>query len=270
MRGASGRAGSTLVTSMAMDVRSEVLGYVGEANADTRFSQSYLPAAIMQRCGCTPGQVWEALWGLVGERLIYLDPAGQGSSTDNWQWRLSADGALAVKGGSWEPRDPDGFLRRLRRQVPGLDPIALKYVQEALHAFNARCFLASAVMLGVASERVFLGLAEAVATAVGTPAGGLRKALDNPRASQHSRFKELRQVLEPRRKEIPNDLADVLTLDAVSELLRISRNEAGHPTGRDVDEDTARTHLLIAGGYLERMTQMRDHFAQQPPASATS
>ena len=50
---------------------------------------------------------------LVGDGLIYLDTAGQGSGTDNWRWRLSEVGQRVAKGGIWEPRDPDGYLVRL-------------------------------------------------------------------------------------------------------------------------------------------------------------
>jgi hypothetical protein len=121
-------------------------------------------------------------------------------------------------------------------------------------------------MLGVASEQAFLQLAHTVVFSVGSDATKLPAALANPRASQHGRFNELRKVLEPRRAQLPHDLADNLTLDAVGELLRVTRNEAGHPTGSSIDEDTARTHLLIAGGYLKKMAELQRHFASTAPA----
>lgn len=246
-----------------MTVRAQVLEFLATPQADTRYHDAYLPAAIRQRSGCRPHEVWEALWGLVGEGLIYLDPAGQANanSQHNWRWRLSSIGVAAAQGGSWEPRDPEGYLRRLRREISDADPVVLRYVEEALGAFNARCYLAASVMLGVASEHAFLQLARTVAVALKPDASKLAAALANPRASQHSRFIELRKLLEPRRPQLPHDLADNLTLDAVSDLLRITRNEAGHPSGSSVDEDTARTHLLIAGGYLKKMTDLQHHFA---------
>lgn len=245
-----------------MSVRTHVLDALASPEADPRYGESYLPETIRERAGCGSHEVWEALWGLVGEGLIYLDPAGQGNSQANWRWKLSSIGLKAVSGGSWEPRDPEGYLRRLRQLVPDLDSVVLRYVEEALGAFNARCYLAASVMLGVASEQAFLQLAGTVANALRPDAGKLTAALANPRASQHSRFIEMRKLLEPRRSELPRDLADNLTLDAVSELLRITRNAAGHPTGSSVDEDTARTHLLIAGGYLKRMADLQRHFRE--------
>ncbi len=213
---------------------------------------------------------------MTADGLIYLDPDGQGSGTDNWRWRLSERGRAAATGGSWEPYDPEGYLTRLRRQVPDLDPVALRYVKEALGAFNARCFLASSVMLGVASEQVFIGLANSTVAAfdavpeLGGAADKLKQALNNPKQSQHTRFLELRKRLEPLRPKLPDDLGDNLTMDAVSDLLRVTRNEAGHPTGRDVDENTAYTHLQMAARYLEKMTALRHHFESLIASAANS
>lgn len=249
-----------------MDVRSEVLKLLASSSVDARFAQSYLPSAIRARIDCSMTQAWEVLWGMTADGLIYLDPNGQGSSTDNWRWRLSERGRAAATGGPWEPYDPEGYLTRLRRQIPDLDLVALRYVQEALGAFNAGCFLASSVMLGVASEQVFIGLANSVVTAsdavpeLGGSADKLKQATNNPKQSQHTRFLELRKRLEPLRPKLPDDLGDNLTMDAVADLLRVTRNDAGHPTGRDVDENTAYTHLQMAARYLEKMTALMHHF----------
>jgi hypothetical protein len=115
-------------------------------------------------------------------------------------------------------------------------------------------------MLGVAAERVFDGLAEAFVIANPTTTTKLRDAVNNPRSSQNTRFQELRKALEPMRPQLPDGLADPLTLDAVADLLRITRNEAGHPTGNQIDQDTAYTHLQMGGAYLQKMTQLRAYF----------
>lgn len=250
-----------------VDVRRQVLQHLATPQEDTRFSDSYLSRQVRQATGCQPHEVMEALWGLVADGLVYLDPSGQGSGTDNWQWKLSADGRTAAAGGAWEPRDPEGYLRRLRREAPGLDDLAVRYVQEALQAFNARCYLACSVMLGVASEQAFRGLAEAFVTITDGHDGKLGRLLLNPRSTYAARFEEFRKRLAPVRLELPHDLADVLTLDAVAELLRVTRNSVGHPTGADVDEDTARVHLQMAALYLRKMTDLRQHFERQerPP-----
>lgn len=236
-----------------------VLRHLGTPHAESRFAEAYLIRSITEAADCRPHVVWEALWGLVGDGLVYLDPAGQGSGTDNWQWKLSRIGIQAITSGTWEPRDPEGYLNRLRGHSPSVDPVAIRYLSEALSAFNARCYLATSVMLGVASERVVDGLARAVLEKRGDAAKRLRQTLGNPRASQFSRFTEMRKQLEPIRSELPEGLADTVTLDAVADLLRVTRNEAGHPTGGNVDEDTAYTHLQLAARYIQKMTDLQDH-----------
>jgi hypothetical protein len=200
--------------------------------------------------------------GLVAEGLVYLDPAGQ-SGMDNWHWRLSENGLAAAGGGSWEPRDREGFLRRLRRQKPALDPRAITYLDEALRAFSARCYLSTSVMLGVAAEQVFLGLARAVVKVEPGRGERLRRSLDSPQSNQRTRFEQLRKILEPLRPSLPEGLVDQLALDSIADLLRVARNDAGHPTGVQIDEDTARAHLVIAAGLLGKMTDLRVHFENE-------
>jgi hypothetical protein len=86
---------------------------------------------------------------------------------------------------------------------------------------------------------------------------------------QRVRFQELRKALEPIRAQLPDGLADPVTLDAVADLLRTARNEAGHPTGKPIDEGTAHTHLYIGAELLQKMTALRMHFDSQAKGAST-
>src|SRR4051812_13434494 len=101
-----------------MDVPTALLQRLVTPGTDNRFNPAYLVNPVAQQVGCPPHEVWEALWGLVGDGLIYLD--GQGP-VDNWHWRPSQIGIKAATGGIWEPRDPEGYLGRLRRFEPASD-----------------------------------------------------------------------------------------------------------------------------------------------------
>lgn len=248
---------------MSREIRRAVLRHLG-SGADSRFSESYLVSPISREARCAPTAVWEELWGLVADGLVYLDPAGQGSSTDNWRWRLSTDGERVARGGTWEPRDPDGYLERLRRDIPGLDRLVELYLTEALRSFNARCYLATSVMLGVAAERAFLAMAEKFAASPMPGALAIAKELAKARSNYFALWTEFRKRIEPVRQELPDGLADPLTLDAIADLIRLTRNEVGHPTGRQIDEDTAHVHLVIAPVYLGKMHQLATHFVGMP------
>ena len=230
------------------------------AGDSSRFGRPYLPSAVRREAGCSETEVWEALWSLVADGLVYLDTAGQSSGTDNWQWRLSADGRRIAEGGTWEPRDPDGYLDRVRREIPDLDELVELYLTEALQSFNARCHLATSVMLGVAAERAFLVMATAFAASTISGAPAMAKELDRPRSNYFALWTEFRKRVEPARGSLPDGLADPLTLDAIADLIRLTRNEVGHPTGRKIDEDTARVHLTIAPMYLRKMQSLTHFF----------
>ena len=187
------------------NVRRHVLAHLATPHVAHGFGQAFLPTEVAAAAPCREHEVWEALWGLVGEGLIYLDTARQ-RAPEHWQWRLSAAGQAVATGGPWEPGDPEGYLSRLRREIPDLDPLARRYVEEALRAFNARCYLASSVMLGVASEQVFNRLADAYVRSSEDAGTRLRKLIEDPGKTYFVRFQELRKRLEPVRDGLPDGL----------------------------------------------------------------
>ncbi len=247
---------------MNADVRRAVLQLLGRGGG-TRFGRPYVVRPLSEELDCTEADVWEALWGLLGQGLVYLDTAGQGAA-DNWRWCLSADGKRVADGGTWEPRDPDGYLARIHREIPDLDKLVEMYMTEALQSFNSRCYLATSVMLGVATERAFLAMAAAYAASAAPGSQAIAKEIAKPRSNYFALWGEFRKRIEPIRQDLPNGLADPLTLDAIADLIRLTRNEVGHPTGRQIDEDTARVHLTIAPMYLRKMQLLMAHFAQLP------
>ena len=58
-----------------------------------------------------------------------------------------------------DPGNPQGYLEHLSEKAE-IDNITKSYLNEALQTYNANCFKAAAVMLGCASERLILNLAE--------------------------------------------------------------------------------------------------------------
>jgi hypothetical protein len=251
------------VDDRSAEIRDAVLQRLAQGE-DSRFGESYLPMATARAITARLTDVWEALWGLMGDGLIFLDPAGQSqsSSWDNWRWQLTDAGRQTATEGTWEPHDPARFLARLRDRSPGLADEAIAYFEEALPAFNARCYLASSVMLGVAAEQVFGRLAAAFVGAHPSETDRLKRLLSDS-SSHYRRFDEFRKRLEPIRATVPEGLADAITLDAVADLLRVTRNAAGHPTGQQVDEEVAYTHLVMAAMLLAKMTELAEHFEQQ-------
>ncbi len=78
-------------------------------------------------------------------------------------------------------------------------------------------------------------------------------------ASHNRRFDEFRKRLEPLRGTVPEGLADAITLDAVADLLRLTRR-SGSSTGQRVHQETAYAHLVMAAMLLAKMTELAEHF----------
>jgi hypothetical protein len=243
------------------DLQRTIIRLLNLPATDKRWHPAYFIAAVQAEFEQRPStvQVWEALWGLVAQELVFIDPGTQTSSS-NWQWALTERGRKVAEGADdYEPYDPEGYLAAIRSRTPDIDDLVMVYAGEALSAFKARCYLASSVMLGVASERAFLLLGEAAADWIGGGEGdNLRDVLRGSR-NFLVKFSEFRKRIEPKKRDLPDEFSDsmALDLDAVLDLLRISRNDAGHPTGRILDEGSAYINLQLFARYLEKMMRLR-------------
>jgi len=156
---------------------------------------------------------------------------------------------LAV--GEYVPYDIGQFIERLKTRVPAVDQFVLLYLTEALQCFRAGTYLTSAVMVGVASERILLDLRSAIESALDTKqkkdkfaatAGKLVKRI----------YDEIQKRLDPIMERITTALKkeDISAeLSGIFDLIRKTRNDAGHPTGRKVEREEAFALLQLFPSY---------------------
>jgi hypothetical protein len=205
-------------------------------------------------------------WHLLSEGLLFIDYTAEYPS--QWDWRLSERGLQVAKSqADYEPEDPERYLETLKAQIPNLDEQIFLYAKEALGAYSARCYLASTVMLGVASERAFQLLGEAFASWLpSTEEEKFRETFDKTNRTYVDKFEQFRKRIEPRKSEIPSELSDnmALTLDSVLDLLRINRNDAGHPTGKQFDREETFINLQIFARYLKKLYAFKEFFLTSP------
>lgn len=204
--------------------------------------------------------VMREVWALLAEGLAYIDM----SQPHDYHWRLklTEDGRAAAEGETTSPDLPDRYLQRLRERVPEASPTVMIYVTESVHSYIARCYLASAVMLGVASEAAFYEVAESFESWLSEPErASFRKTLQG-RASYNEKYHKFRNQLLPKRAALPEDLCDNLELflDGVWNQIRLYRNESGHPSGAHLNRDEAYTNLQLFPNYLKRMYGLKQHF----------
>jgi hypothetical protein len=112
-------------------------------------------------------------------------------------------------------------------------------------------------MLGAASEQAILLLIESCAESISDTASKERFRIDVEKApSIFRKYAIFDQRLPAARSHIPKELTDNLDsmLRGVFDLIRNSRNDAGHPaTGAEVNRDAIYSHLRLFIPYCQRI-----------------
>lgn len=204
--------------------------------------------------------IQKTVWSLVSQGLAYIDFSQP--APENWYLLLTEAGYAAVHDEEVNPNDPFGYLKRLN-DVPGISAIVKKYASEAVHAYNSQLYLASAVMIGVASEAAFLELGAAFSRVLSEQSKDrFLSVFDNPKQTYIAKFAEFRKRLEPRKPMIPEELSDgmELWLNSVLDLLRVYRNDGGHPTGKSIDRDDCFINLRMFARYIKKMYLLKGFF----------
>jgi hypothetical protein len=82
-----------------------------------------------------------------------------------------------------------------------------------LRSYDAECYLASSVMLGVAAETTTLETADSFVNWAGVRADKLREIMANPRQFYVYKLEEFQKRLSSTKSEIPAEMSDNLELN---------------------------------------------------------
>jgi hypothetical protein len=175
---------------------------------------------------------------------------------------ITSKGKAAASDALFNPDFPPKYLERLRAKVPNLGDPVERYVRESLRAFEVEAFLASAVMLGVASEGATLELAESFAEWLDAKGQDkLKKMLAPGKESYATILQVVRTRLASNLPDLPDVLGDGLDAKmALADILRGYRNEAGHPTGKTPSREESFETLVLFPAYAERVYGLNAFF----------
>ncbi len=173
--------------------------------------------------------VHEIFWELIIQRVI---TPGLNTANPNLPFfRLTEYGEKVVKEDRFSPHDPANYLVNFSLVITNPDPVVFAYVEESLRCFTAGCLLASALILGVASEVVFLNLCDVVSNSLGNPKEKSKFSKTMKANSMIAKFTFVRDKIEvfmkKNRRALPEDT--IITLLGVFDLIRRERNDIGHP-----------------------------------------
>ena len=217
----------------------------------------------------------DIIWDLIIEGV--LRPGSHRGDQSLPDFHLTDWGAEKLKNGTNNPYDPDGFLKRLRVEIPNLDNVIFTYLQESLHTFRIGCMLSSTITLGAAAEKAFLLLIDSYIAYLPTH---LRQAFEDKIKGRmiKRQFEIMKDRLDSEiRPRLDDDTLEGMDveLNALFDFIRNQRNDAGHPKGVTIERERAYSNLTVVPVYLKKVYDLikwlstNQHPAQpvQPPAA---
>jgi hypothetical protein len=208
----------------------------------------------------------EVFWQLLVEGIV-----APGMNSYNLKlpfFHVTEHGRTVLTSAEPPPYDPTGYLARLRERVPNPDPTVVAYLAESLETFRKDNRVASAVMLGIAAERVFLLLCDSLATALtnASEKAALAKLLD--RFPMRPKLDWVQNKIQQIQKQTPPGFPEnaSIMLVAIYDLMRTQRNELGHPREAppEMHRQDAFVNLQIFPRYYEIAEAARAFLAANP------
>ena len=202
-------------------------------------------------------------WNWISRGLAYFDISQ--SATSNWNLCLTAKGKHYIDEAEENPYNDNIWYASLIKKAEGLSDIEKQYAQEAIKAFVNELYVSCHMMIGVASESVIVRMAQAMTRSpLIEGRESLTKAVSNPRISIRELFNKMRPEIEKAKAQIPGNLADNMSiwLDSMFDVIRVNRNEAGHPMGSSVGREESVMVLRCFVTYMSKACRLICHLEQ--------
>jgi len=201
----------------------------------------------------------ELLQEFVNNSVLFI---GTGDDQGFPWFTLTAYGRECIEKNEILPFDPNGYLVSIQGRVPGLDSVTITYLREAISTFNREFYLSASVALGVAAESLILRMIDAYISAF---TDAQRKANAEKRyegkllRAQYGQFKQDFNSLRP---SLPRELyADFEThLDSIFQLIRVTRNDSGHPSGTVPERAVVTANLQAFPYFAQRVLAIEKYF----------
>ena len=227
---------SCLLEAMRRNPRTqfENLKYATGESANERGVPGYGPAGGQARLDPADfRRLREAVWQLINEGVMVV---GMDGSNESWPFvSLTEYGEQYARDQRVTPHDRSQYLQRMR-DVAVLDDVEDRYVQQALEAYVRNLPDAAAVMIGAAAEYLLILTLTDVSLQDSTVRSDADKALAGPALGMlrfaHSYFTR-------RQTSLPRELRETLetTFLGIGGLIRVARNDGGHPALPSVDRE---------------------------------
>ena len=202
--------------------------------------------------------ITEIFWDLFRQGII---TPGINASENGFPWfRVSTFGKKLLKNDdTYFFHDVTSFESILKKEIPKIDDVTMLYLKESMQAYRVGCYLSSTVMLGVATENTFNLLVDTVEQ---NPVHAVAYKNVFKERMLLSKIKKYKAVLNNDLASLPSTIKEDLEthFDGILSIIRNSRNEAGHPTGKIPSREQCYVLLNLFVPHGKKMYQLTEHF----------
>lgn len=213
--------------------------------------------------------IQEIFWEMIAQGVIV--PGINLSNPNLPFFRLTDYGKRVIAEERYLPHDPTGYINRFRTEIPDTGPVAIGYLEECLRCFTTNCFVASLMMLGIASEIIFLEFCEILEASLIDKADRERFSKLLAGVSMVAKFNFVRDkidlALKKDKKKLPE--TTVITFLSLFDLVRIQRNDIGHPqeTFPSLTHDGVFVYLKMFPEYCKTLNEVKLYLHRKVPST---
>jgi hypothetical protein len=180
-------------------------------------------------------------------------------------FEITAYGENVFQNTEYQPHDSDGYLNRLRQELPTIDSVIIRYLDECLQCYRRNLLLSAAVMLGCAAEKAVLLLIDQFGKWIADPQDKANFVKETNTFIIKRKYDALWKRLEPQAPSLPDNLGDQLgnILDRIFDIIRTTRNDVGHPSGRTIEKAIVHANLLLFPTFCKRIYGLLSYY-QRP------
>lgn len=163
------------------------------------------------------------------------------------------------------PYDQQDFLKDIFDVINEFDKNTYFYLDQSLMCFSKFLYIPSAIMLGIAAENIIQEISK-LAEKKTANKEGYKKILKEQRYSISGHMKAIELILIKNiKKKMPEPLQKNLEkeFDCFFEIIRLSRNEAGHPSEIRIDRDGAYGNFIIFRKFCKKAFKLKKWLGQQ-------
>ena len=165
------------------------------------------------------------------------------------------------------PFEIESFPAKLSESIPTIDPVIVRYIEESINCYKANAFMATAFLVGAASEKAIWVLIDNYISAITDPANqaALRTRISSKFISRaYEEFKSSFKACKSKPTDpVFNDWE--IMVDAMFQFFRITRNDVGHPAiVPNIDSGVILANMGQFYRYIHTIYLLIDYFSKTP------